>query len=89
MQRFDHGQIGLEEEFRKLGLGLELSLRSGGRIGLHLSLQFLRKGIGMFWFLLESPQLWEKIGPDRKRDISRIQRLDEVRPFIHPPSIDF
>ncbi len=89
MQRFEHGHFGLEEEFRKLSFGLELSLRSSGKIGFHLSKKFFRKVSGLFWFLLESPQLLEKIGPDKKRDISRIQRLDEVRLFIHPPSIDF
>lgn len=89
MQRWELGQFGLEEEFKKLGHGLEQSFSSSLKLGRH----FLRrsfKGLWSFmWFLLEPPKLWEKIGPDKRREVSKSQRFDEVRAFIHPPSHHF
>jgi hypothetical protein len=89
MQRWELGQLGLEEEFKKLGHVLEQSLKSSLKISRH----FLRSGLKRFWsflwFFLEEPQLWKKIGPDKKRKLQRSKRFDEIRPFIHPPSQHF
>lgn len=89
MQRWELGHLGLEEEFKKLGSGLEQSFKSGLKLGRH----FLRRGwksLGSFlWFLIEPPKLWEKIGPDKKREVSKSQRFNEIRSFIHPPNHHF
>jgi hypothetical protein len=89
MQRWQLSHFGLEQEFKKLAHGLELSMSSSFKIGRHFLKKGWRSSMALMWFFIESPRLWEKIGPDKKREISRSQRFNEIRSFIHPPNQHF
>lgn len=89
MQRWQLSHFGLEQEFKNLAMGLEQSKRSGLRIARHFFNKSWRFVWSLMWFFIESPRLWEKIGPDKKREVSRKQNFNEIRAFIHPPNHHF
>jgi len=70
-------------EFKKLSRGMEMSLRSSLKIGLFFMKKAKRFIAGGFWFFLESPKLWERIGPDKGK---RLESMGEYQPYLHPPS---
>lgn len=78
MHRWEMSSLGLEKEFKKLFLGLELSSRSLKKIFSHFGLKGLKRVWEGFWWILESPKLTRKHGPGME---------EEIPPYCHPPSL--
>lgn len=85
MQRWHLSHLGLEEEFKKLGHGLEQSFQSSFKLGRHFLSQSLKGFWSFFWLFLEPPKLLEKVGPDKRREVSQLRKFDEIR-ALPPPS---
>jgi len=73
-------------EFKKLSKGVEISIHSTFKISAFLLKRAKKIFLDFFWLFMESPKLWEKIGPDKSREL---EALKEYRPYIHPPSLKF
>ena len=89
MQRWQLSHFGLEQEFKNLAKGLEQSMNSSLKIGRHLFNRSWRLMWSIAWLFIESPRLFEKIGPDKKREIHGSENFNEMRAYIHPPNHHF
>jgi hypothetical protein len=70
-------------ELRKLKRGVDMTICSSLKIG-HFFIKKAKLIMGKgFWLFLESPKLWEKIGPDKSM---AFEAQKEHRPYMHPPS---
>lgn len=68
----------LEEELRRLAISLRHSFKPIGASA--------KRAGRFFWWFLESPKLYEKIGPDRSREVSPLEKRALIMASMHPPS---
>lgn len=78
----------LNHELRRLSFGLGLSFNSSMKLSAFFAKRFFKSAGWLLWFLLEQPQLWEKIGPDKKKEIPSSSERAAISPYIHPPSFN-
>jgi|GEM_PF-5817470 len=85
MLSFKFEQLNLENEFKKLGLGINISFQSGFKILGYFLSHILSRLNKSFWYLLASPRLWFHIDPGRKVSIEPKRVSEEIRMSLSPP----
>lgn len=78
----------LNHEWRRLSFGLGLSFKSSLKLSSFFAKRFFRSAGWLLLYLLEQPKLWEKIGPDRRREIPSSSERAATSPYLHPPSFN-
>ena len=76
----------LEKEFRELALGLKKSFKPAIRISSFIMRSSFKKANQILWWVMEPPKIWEKIGPDRFRNVDHLEKRPLIQASMHPPS---